>query len=333
MPILLEKITKPQDMKLLRKELLGELIKEIRQQIISTVSKTGGHLASSLATVELITAIHYVFDAPRDKIIFDVGHQAYTHKLLTGRASKFHTLRQFGGISGFPSSEESEYDCFSTGHSSTAISAALGFAVARDLKKEDYKVIAVIGDGTITGGLAFEGLNNAGHLNTDLLVVLNDNEMFISHRVGAIAGYLAKILSLGLVKRTEKRIETFLRRLHFAGQFLLRVAKRFKLLFFPGMLFEEMGFGYIGPVDGHDFFSLVDIFSRVKQIKGPVVLHVVTKKGKGYEPAEENPIVFHGPPPFEIETGKIGLNANGSRKTSGLLWDDQPSIPSYTDVF
>jgi len=205
----LDKIDKPQDLRVIRKELLLQLVKEIREEIISTVSKTGGHLASNLGTVELIVALHYVFDMPKDKIIFDVGHQSYTHKLLTGRREKFHTLRQFKGISGFPNPEESEYDVFATGHSSTAISAAVGFAVARDLKKEDHKVIAVIGDGSITSGLAFEGLNNAGYLKSNILVILNDNEMFISHRVGAIAGYLAKILTLGLVKEAEKRIDKF----------------------------------------------------------------------------------------------------------------------------
>jgi len=317
-PRVLDKIDKPGDLKLIRKELLPRLIKEIREEIINTVSKTGGHLASSLGTVELILAIHYVFNAPEDKIIFDVGHQAYTHKLLTGRRNKFHTLRQYQGISGFPSREESEFDCFGTGHSSTAISAALGFAVARDLKKEKHKVIAVIGDGSMTGGLAFEGLNNAGHINTDLIVILNDNEMFISHRVGAIAGYLARILTLGLVKKIEKKIETFLRRLHFVGLYLLRVAKRFKLLLFPGMLFEEMGFAYLGPIDGHNFFSLVNILTKIKESRGPVLLHVITKKGKGYEPAEKNPVKFHGATSFEIETGEF---------------NSKSTIPTYTEVF
>ncbi len=314
----LDKIDKPTDIKLIRKELLPKLIEEIREEIINTVSKTGGHLASSLGTVELITAIHYVFNAPEDKIIFDVGHQAYTHKLLTGRRNKFHTLRQYQGISGFPSREESEYDCFGTGHSSTAISAALGFAVARDLKKEKHKVIAVIGDGSMTGGLAFEGLNNAGHINTDILVILNDNEMFISHRVGAIAGYLARILTLGLVKKIEKKIEKFLRRLHFLGLYILRVAKRFKLLLFPGMLFEEMGFSYLGPINGHDFFSLVSILTKIKEMRGPIVLHVITKKGKGYEHAEKDPIKFHGTTSFEIETG---------------MSNSKSTIPTYTEVF
>ena len=315
----LDKIDKPQDLRVIRKELLLQLVKEIREEIISTVSKTGGHLASNLGTVELIVALHYVFDMPKDKIIFDVGHQSYTHKLLTGRREKFHTLRQFKGISGFPNPEESEYDVFATGHSSTAISAAVGFAVARDLKKEDHKVIAVIGDGSITSGLAFEGLNNAGYLKSNILVILNDNEMFISHRVGAIAGYLAKILTLGLVKEAEKRIDKFLRRLHFVGLYILRIAKRFKLLFFPGMLFEEMGFSYVGPVDGHDLFGLIDILTKVKKsTTAPLLLHVVTKKGKGYKPAEKDPTKFHGALKFEIESGEMAVDN---------------SLPTYTDVF
>ncbi|MBU2568289.1 MAG: 1-deoxy-D-xylulose-5-phosphate synthase, partial [Elusimicrobia bacterium] len=223
---ILDGIEKPSDLKALNKKDLLKLVDEVRDEIISTVSKTGGHLASSIGAVELIVSLHRVFNSPEDKILYDVGHQAYAHKLLTGRAKRFSSLRQSGGISGFPSREESPYDCFGVGHSSTAISAALGFAVARDMKKENHKVIAVIGDGSITGGIAFEGLNNAGHLKTDLLVILNDNEMFISHRVGAIAGYLARILTFGLVRKIEKNIETFLRRIQYVGMFLLRVAKR-----------------------------------------------------------------------------------------------------------
>lgn len=280
---ILDGIEKPSDLKALNKKDLLKLVDEVRDEIISTVSKTGGHLASSIGAVELIVSLHRVFNSPEDKILYDVGHQAYAHKLLTGRAKRFSSLRQSGGISGFPSREESPYDCFGVGHSSTAISAALGFAVARDMKKENHKVIAVIGDGSITGGIAFEGLNNAGHLKTDLLVILNDNEMFISHRVGAIAGYLARILTFGLVRKIEKNIETFLRRIQYVGMFLLRVAKRFKLLLFPGMLFEEMGFSYLGPIDGHDLFSLIEILQKIKDYSGPVVLHVITKKGQGIQ--------------------------------------------------
>ena len=279
---ILEKINRPQDLKIIKKELLPALAGEIRDEIVQTVSMNGGHIASSLGTVELTLALHYAFNAPADKIIWDVGHQAYAHKIITGRRESFRTLRSFGGISGFPRREESEYDAFGVGHSSTAISAALGFAVARDLQKKDNKVVAVIGDGSMTGGLAFEGLQNAGHLGTDLLVVLNDNEMFISHRVGALAGYLAKLLTAGMLKRLEKRVEVFFKRIHFWGSQILRVAKRFKVLLFPGMLFEEMGFSYLGPVDGHDVYGLIEILSKVKELKGPVLLHVITKKGKGY---------------------------------------------------
>lgn len=302
---ILEKINKPEDLQIIKKELLPELIYEIRDRIIKTVSQTGGHLASSLGTVELTIALHYVFNAPKDKIIWDVGHQAYTHKLLTGRRDQFATLRTCKGISGFPRIEESEYDAFTVGHSSTSISAGLGYAVARDIKNENSKVVAVIGDGSMTGGLAFEGLQNAGHLGKDFLVILNDNEMFISSRVGALAGYLAKLLTAGTVKKLEKRVELFFKRLRFWGGRVLRVAKRFKVLLFPGMLFEEMGFAYLGPVDGHNVNDLIDILTKVKDLKGPVLLHVITKKGKGYEHAEKDPTKFHGVGKFNIVTGEI----------------------------
>jgi len=315
---ILEKINKPEDLRIVGKEHLPELIAEIRNVIIQTVSQNGGHLASSLGTVELTTALHYVFNAPQDKIIWDVGHQAYTHKLLTGRRGRFSTLRTHGGISGFPRREESEYDAFTVGHSSTAISAALGIAAARDIKKEKHKVIAVIGDGAMTGGLAFEGLQNAGHLGADLLVILNDNEMFISHRVGALAGYLTKLLTAGTLKKLEDRAAMFFKRMHFWGSSVLRVAKRFKVLLFPGMLFEEMGFAYLGPVNGHDVFGLIEILSKVKQINGPLLLHVITKKGKGYAPAENEPTKFHGVGRFDVATGEP--------ESSG-------QIASYTQVF
>ncbi|MFH1368302.1 MAG: 1-deoxy-D-xylulose-5-phosphate synthase [Elusimicrobiota bacterium] len=314
----LEKINKPQDLRIIKRELLTQLAEEIRGEIIRTVSQTGGHLAPSLGTVELTIALHYVFEAPKDKIVWDVGHQSYAHKIITGRRDKFHTLRTYKGISGFPKRDESEYDSFGAGHSSTSISAALGIAAARDLKKEDYKVIAILGDGSMTGGLAFEGLQNAGHLGKDLLVILNDNEMFISHRVGAVAGYLAKLLTAGTLKKFEKSVETFFKRIHFWGSTLLRVAKRFKVLLFPGMLFEEMGFAYIGPVDGHDLHQMIEILSAIRQMKGPILLHVITKKGKGYQPAEDNPIDFHGVGRFNIITGET----------------EQPGkIPSYTQIF
>lgn len=314
---LLTQINSPKDIKNLSFLQLEQLAQEIRDYIIETVSKTGGHLASSLGTVELTLALHYVFDAPKDKIVWDVGHQAYTHKIITGRREKFPTLRQYGGISGFPNISESEYDTFSVGHASTAVSAALGMVVARELDKDDYKVVAVIGDGSLSGGLTYEGLNCAGHLGYDFIVVLNDNAMFISKSVGAIAKMLVKLLTLGLVKKIESKIDQFLRRLAYLGQVILRVAKRFKLLLFPGMLFEEMGFAYVGPVDGHDIKELCEVFKNVKNFKGPVIVHVVTKKGKGYQPAEKKPEKYHGVLPFLIETGE-------ELKTNKL---------TFTDVF
>lgn len=315
---ILEKIESPKDLKLIRKEILPQLAEEIREKIIETVAKTGGHLAPSLGCVELAIALHYVFDTPRDKIVWDVGHQTYAHKILTGRKEKFNTLRQLGGISGFTRREESEYDPFGAGHSSTAISAATGLAIARDLQGEDYHVVAIIGDGSLTGGMAYEGLNNAGHLGTNLLVILNDNEMFISHRVGAIAAHLTRILTLGLLKKLETKVERFLRRLHSAGLFFLRVAKRFKVLFFPGMLFEELGFTYLGPMDGHNLNLLIEMLERVKQFKRPTLLHILTKKGKGYPLAEKDPTKFHGVDPFDVTTGKIV---------------NQLNYPTYSQIF
>jgi 1-deoxy-D-xylulose-5-phosphate synthase len=314
----LEKINSPSDLHIIKKELLSDLAIEIRNEIIQTVSQTGGHIASSLGTVELTIALHYVFNMPEDKIVWDVGHQAYTHKILTGRRDSFCTLRTHCGISGFPRMEESKYDSFGVGHSSTAISAALGFAIARDLKNERNKVIAVIGDGSMTGGLSFEGLQNAGHLGTDMLVILNDNQMFISHRVGAVAGYLAKLMTAGTLKKFEQKVEKFFKRMHFWGSSVLRVAKRFKVLLFPGMLFEEMGFAYLGPVDGHDTNRLIEILTNLRDLKGPVLLHVVTKKGKGYLPAENDPTRFHGIGRFNVITGEQ---------------DSAPSHPSFTHVF
>ncbi len=314
----LELIDRPSDLRVIRKELLLQLAEEIREKIITVTSQKGGHLASSLGTVELTIALHYVFDSPQDKIIWDVGHQAYAHKILTGRRDSFSTLRQHGGISGFPTPEESEYDAFGVGHSSTAISAALGMACARDLSgNNNQKVVAVIGDGSMTGGMAFEALNNAGHLGKDLLVILNDNEMFISHRVGALAGYLTKLMTLGLVKKLERKVKKFLTRVSFWGVAILRVARRFKVLLFPGMLFEEMGFSYLGPIDGHNVYYLIEIFQKVKDMKGPVLIHVITKKGKGYQPAEREPIKFHGTLPFNILTGET----------------EKSKMPSYTEVF
>ncbi|MFA7074088.1 MAG: 1-deoxy-D-xylulose-5-phosphate synthase [Endomicrobiaceae bacterium] len=301
---ILEKISKPGDLKIIKKELLPKLADEIREELIQTTSKNGGHLASSLGVVDLTIAMHYCFDVPKDKFIWDVGHQAYAHKILTGRREQFKTLRQYKGLSGFPKISESEYDSFGAGHSSTSISAALGFAVSRDLKDEDYKVVSIIGDGSMTGGLAFEGLQNAGTLGKDMLVILNDNQMFISKKIGVLAGYFAKLLTAGSVKKIEDKVKRFVSRIKFWGLNSIKLVNRFKVMLFPGMLFEEMGFTYIGPIDGHNINSLIDILSNVKELKGPVLLHVVTKKGKGYKPAEDDPTRFHGIGPFDVATGK-----------------------------
>ncbi|MCL2799096.1 MAG: 1-deoxy-D-xylulose-5-phosphate synthase [Endomicrobia bacterium] len=305
---ILDNINNPNDLKKIKKEHLPEVASEIRKKIIETVSKTGGHLASSLGAVDLTVALHYVYNSPVDKIIWDVGHQAYAHKILTGRGDKFETLRTHNGISGFPRRSESEHDAFGVGHSSTSISAALGFAAARDLRKENYKVVAVIGDGSMTGGLAFEGLQNAGHLKKDMLVILNDNEMFISQKVGAIAGYFAKLLTVGMVKKAEQKIMKTVSRFHGFGSPFGKLIKRAKVMLFPGMLFEEMGFTYIGPVQGHDISNLENILTNIKDMQGPVLLHVITKKGKGYAHAEENPEKFHGVGKFNVNTGKTAKN-------------------------
>jgi len=301
----LEMIQKPADLKNLKRDLIPEVAKEIRERILETVSKKGGHLGASLGSAELTVALHYVFDAPKDKIVWDTGHQAYGHKLLTGRQERFDTIRQYGGLCGFLMRSESEYDEFGAGHASTAISAGLGMAVARDRKKENFRVVSVVSDGCITGGMAFEGLQNAGSIGTDLLVVLNDNQMFISNRVGALGTFLAKLMTLGLVTEAEKRVEKFLSRIRFWGSGLVRVAKRLKVLLFPGILFEEMGFTYLGPVNGHDIYRLIDVMQAIKHLKGPVLLHVITKKGKGYEPAEKDPIKWHGPSKFDVSKGQI----------------------------
>jgi 1-deoxy-D-xylulose-5-phosphate synthase len=287
---------------------LKTLAEELRNFIINNVSVTGGHLASNLGVIELTLGLHAVFDSPRDKIIFDVGHQSYVHKILTGRREQFSTLRQYGGISGFPKKRESIHDIFETGHSSTSISAALGIARARDIKGKDYHVIAVIGDGALTGGMAFEALNDAGRANTNLIVVLNDNEMSISRNVGALSTHLAKIRSSPRYRWVKKELEYILRKIPKAGESLYNLIERLKnsLKYFvvPGVIFEEMGFTYIGPIDGHNLSSILTMLNKAKEIQGPIFLHVVTKKGKGYSYAEEKPEIFHGVPPFCVETGK-----------------------------
>jgi len=306
--MILETINKPSDLKAIDKKHLKPLVEELRQKIIEVTSCNGGHIAPSLGVVELTVALHYVLDAPRDKIVWDVGHQSYAHKLLTGRREKFKKLRMLGGISGFPSRKESEYDAFGTGHSSTSISAALGMACARDLKGENYKVAAIIGDGSMTGGMAFEALNNAGHLKKNLIVILNDNEMFISGKVGALGEYLARLMTFQPLHKVEERVKKILQKNENWGKNLIRLARRSKVLLTPGMLFEEMGFNYFGPVDGHDLDGLIGILGRIRELEGPVLLHVVTKKGKGYKPAEENPELFHGTGSFDMESGETVSN-------------------------
>ncbi len=299
----LPSINAPRDLRLIKPELLPTLCEELRQEIIQTASKNGGHLGSSLGAVEIITALHYVFNTPEDKIVFDTGHQAYAHKLLTGRQKEFASIRTKGGISGFPKRHESEHDTFGVGHASTALSAALGMAIARDQKKENSKVIAVVGDGCMTGGMAYEAMQNAGLLRTDLLVILNDNQMFISQRVGALGKALTKLLTTKYVQLAEEKATNFLKRFDEVGNNAARLAKRARAILFPGTLFEEMGFRYFGPVNGNDIQAMIDVLENVKNIKGPVILHVVTKKGKGYKPAEDSPTKFHGIGLFDVETG------------------------------
>ncbi len=306
----LDKINSPQDLKRLSRSELVELAAECRQRIIETTSATGGHLAPSLGAVELTIALHRCLDSPRDRLIWDVGHQCYTHKLITGRRDEFHTVRQPGGLSGFPRRDESPHDAFGTGHGSTSISAALGFAEARDLRGGDEKIVAVIGDGALTGGLALEALNQAGTRRTNLVVVLNDNEMSISRNVGGMSAYLARIRA-GIVepaiRQARRDVSRMLERLPL-GDAMLEAMDRFrdglKQLVVPGMLFEEFGFTYLGPIDGHDMNQLLAVFEQAFKLSGPVLVHVHTKKGRGYPPAEEDPSRFHGTRPFNIEDGE-----------------------------
>jgi len=325
----LEKINSSQDLKKLKLDELPLLAEEIRQRMIEVVSQTGGHLASSLGAVELIIALHYCLNTPKDKIVFDVGHQAYAHKILTGRNTKFSTLRQYQGLSGFPSKDESVYDPFTSGHSSNAVSLGLGLACARDLlpKEEQFKVVSVIGDGSLSGGLCFEGLNNAGHLKKDMLVILNTNELSISPNVGAISNYLNKIISMPVYNRFRENVEKFLIAHVSRSSRLIKLMVKFeeglKGLFVPGMLFEELGFRYFGPIDGHDLHKLTETLKNVIEIKGPRLLHIVTKKGKGCEFAEKNPVRFHGIGCFDINTGEVEAKKSkpGSKSYTGIFRD------------
>ena len=319
---MLEKIDSPADLKKLELPEMESLAGEIRQKIIETVSRTGGHLASSLGAVELTLAIHYVFDAPKDRIIWDVGHQAYAHKIITGRRERFATLRQKDGVCGFPRREESPYDAFNVGHSSTSISAAAGMAEARCLKGEDFKVVVVIGDGSMTAGMAFEALNWSGDRNKDLIIILNDNEMSISPNVGALSAYLNRIMTGHQVTKFRTDIKNFLKTFPLGEQvlkFSRQAEESLKGLFVPGVLFEELGFQYVGPLEGHRLDHLIKNLKNVKELKKPVLVHVVTKKGRGYDFAEKEPSKFHGIGPFSAETGRTV--------------PDGAAAPSYTEVF
>lgn len=319
----LDKINSPEDLKKLNYSELKEVCQELRDYIINVVSKNGGHLASNLGVVELTVALHRVFDSPKDKIIWDVGHQCYAHKIITGRRDSFTTIRKFGGISGFPKTSESPHDIFETGHSSTSISAALGMAKARDLKGEDYSVVAVIGDGSLGGGIALEALNNAAHLNTNIILILNDNEMSISKNVGGLSAYLGRLRTEKLYFKFKRELEFILNKTPFVGKKIFSIASRcrdkFKYLIVKGIIFEELGFKYFGPIDGHDIKTMERIISNAKEYKKhPVLIHVITKKGKGYRIAEENPEKFHGISSFDINTGET-LNDTKNKSYSEIF--------------
>ena len=299
--MVLDKIKNTNDIKKLEREEIRQLPDEIRQYLIQSLSKTGGHLASNLGVVELTIALHLTFDLPEDKLIWDVGHQSYTHKLLTGRREGFATLRQYGGMSGFPKRSESDCDCFNTGHSSTSVSAGLGLAAARDLRGETHKVISVIGDGALTGGMAFEALNNASKLETNFIIVLNDNDMSISPNVGGLSQYLGGIRTAAAYQDLKNGVMESLNKIPVYGERLVRRIRRtksgIKQLLIPGMLFEDMGILYLGPVDGHDIDKMTAMFQKASRVNGPVLVHVLTQKGKGYEPAVRHPARFHGTEP------------------------------------
>ena len=320
--MILDKINHTNDIKNLDKEDLPKLSEEIRQFLIESLSKTGGHLASNLGVVELTMALHLTFDLPKDQIIWDVGHQSYTHKLLTGRREGFATLRQYGGMSGFPKTAESDCDCFNTGHSSTSISAGLGMAAARDLKGESHKVISVIGDGALTGGMAFEALNNASKLETNFIIVLNDNDMSISPNVGGLSQYLGGIRTAAAYQDLKNGVMESLYKIPVYGERIVQKIRRtksgIKQLLIPGMLFEDMGILYLGPVDGHDIEKMTAMFQKASRVSGPVLVHVLTQKGRGYEPAVRHPARFHGTEPFDIETG---------------LAKQKKKKAAYTDIF
>ncbi len=305
--MILDKINKPNDIKRIDPEEYEQLAQEIRQFLIDSISKTGGHLASNLGVVELTMALHIVFDLPTDKLIWDVGHQSYTHKILTGRKNQFNKLRKYGGMSGFPKRNESDYDAFDTGHSSTSISAGLGYASARNITGEDYHVISVIGDGALTGGMAYEALNNASSLKKNFIIVLNDNSMSISENVGGISRILDDVRSSYSYYDLKEDVKNTLHKLPNGDALVEKIKKtksNIKQFIVPGQIFEDMGIQYLGPVDGHNIHKLIKIFNIAKRVDSPVLVHVVTQKGHGYAPAEKNPSRFHGIGPFDIKTGK-----------------------------
>ncbi len=319
---LLDQINCPDDLKKIDIEDMPQLAAEIREMLLQTISKTGGHLGSNMGIVEITMALHYVFDNPTDKFLWDVGHQTYVHKLLTGRRERFDTLRQYKGLSGFTRREESVHDHWNCGHGGTSISAAIAFAKARDLKKEDHSVVAIIGDGSLTAGMAFEGLNHTGHVQSDVIVILNDNEMSISANVGGMSAHLSQIMTGQVMTKIKQEIDQLLLAIPGIGKDISRYAHRIdeaiKGVFIPGRLFEDLGFRYVGPIDGHDTKTLIETLETIKDLKGPTLVHVVTRKGKGYKVAEEKADVWHGASPFDIQTGKF---------------IKKKSNPNYTSVF
>jgi 1-deoxy-D-xylulose-5-phosphate synthase len=315
---LLKTINQPSDLRALERKQLPDLVVELREYLIDTVSKTGGHLSSNLGTVELTVALHYIFDTPNDRLVWDVGHQTYSHKILTGRREQMATLRQYRGLAGFPRREESEYDTFGTAHSSTSIGAALGMAVASRARDDDRRTVAIIGDGAMTAGMAFEALNNAGTMDANLLVILNDNDMSISENVGALNNYLARLLSGRMYSAARRASEKVLGKVPSVLEIARRAEEHVKGMVMPGTLFEEFGFNYIGPIDGHDIDVLVATLTNLRKLDGPQFLHIVTRKGKGYEPAEEDAILYHGVGKFDPPTGIVP-------KPAGK--------PAYTKIF
>jgi len=321
-PGLLKTINTPDQLRLMKKNQLQQLADELRQFLIQSVGKTGGHLSAGLGTVELTVALHYVFDTPNDRLVWDVGHQSYPHKILTGRRKFMDTMRQKGGIKGFPSRDESEYDTFGVGHSSTSISAALGMAIAAQKEKIPRRVVAIIGDGAMTAGMAYEALNHAGVLDANLLVILNDNDMSISPNVGGLSNYLAKMLSGKLYSTVKEGSKKVLSKMPSVWALARRAEEHTKGMVLPGTLFEELGFNYIGPIDGHDMDTLVTTLQNLKNLSGPQFLHVVTKKGKGFTPAEDDPCGYHGVSSFDPKTGKVNISSSS-----------KPRGPTYTQVF